>query len=223
MANSKTAGDEGQRLPDGPGPRGPRPELEAAAHPSRGLASRFFRSGHDDDVRDHLREFYEGQAGEWTDWVAGHVDYLAPMTHALQNLTSRGRRLAVEVAAGTGQATSLIGEVATRVLATDAVQAMVREGSSAVGNVFWVVADAGRLPIRDASVDLLVACNAVFSAVETDRVLLPGGELLVVSSFGEMTPIRHSRHTLREQFTGWTMTWAVAGHGDWVLLEKPRL
>jgi len=208
-----------RRVADGPAATSEPPDLAGSAHSSRDAAERFLVAGHDDAAATAvLHRTYADQATIWSEWARSQPDYLAPLQHALRHLSTRG--LVVEVAAGTGQATAALVESNPTVLATDAVAEMVRQGASLVPAAAWVVADAARLPLRDRCVDVLVCCNAVFAIDEARRVLADDGALLVVSSFGDHTPIRHAPQRLLDLMPGWSMTWARAAHGDWAILQR---
>jgi SAM-dependent methyltransferase len=216
--------DRARRLEDGPAATAPPPQLHGAAHASRSLADRFLRSGAGDAAAVvELHRIYADEAETWSAWAESQPDYLAPLRHALTHLPPRPiRRVTLEVAAGTGQATALLAGTADAVLATDAVAEMVRRGAARVPGVTWAVADAARLPVRDGTVDLVVCCNAVFALAEAERVLADDGVLLVVSSFAEMTPIRHAPQGLLDLLPAWTMTWARAAHGEWAMFRRVR-
>jgi ubiquinone/menaquinone biosynthesis C-methylase UbiE len=83
------------------------------------------------------------------------------------------------------------------------------------------LADAGVLPVADASVDALVLINAFLFPSEVDRVLRPGGSLLWVNSSGPQTPI----HLTTDEVVD-ALPFAVAGFesgagaGTWAALQR---
>jgi hypothetical protein len=79
--------------------------------------------------------------------------------------------------------------------------------------------DASRLPVRDASVGVVVCANMLLFPDEVRRVLAPGGALVWVNGLGERTPIHLPAEAVAEALgdgfdvtasrSGWA-TWAVA-------------
>lgn len=99
------------------------------------------------------------------DWLAAH---------------SPGRRLALDIACGNGQASLPLLRHFERVLACDASAAQLAQTPPAAG-LHLLAADARRQPLADASVDLIVVAQALhwfadaaFFA-EVARLLRPGG------------------------------------------------
>lgn len=71
-----------------------------------------------------------------------------------------GRDLAWDCATGNGQAATMLGNVFTRVLATDASAAQIGNAETHP-NVEYRVAKAEKCPLRDACADLVTAAQAV--------------------------------------------------------------
>jgi hypothetical protein len=104
------------------------------------------------------------------------------------------------------------------VLATDLVPAMATQVPAAPG-VHVVVADVRHLPVDSRSVDLIVGLNAVPDLAEFRRVLVAGGSVLWVSSYGEESPLHLDPEVLADAWEGESVvTTARAGHGHWTLL-----
>ncbi|XP_072043126.1 uncharacterized protein [Amphiura filiformis] len=95
--------------------------------------------------------------------------------------------LAVDVACGPGQSTSVLGEHFEFVMGCDISEAQVNEArkANAAANINYCVADAEHIPAADNSVDLVTSSQAAhwfdFPAFckEVDRVLKPSGCLAV--------------------------------------------
>ncbi len=111
----------------------------------------------------------------WAGLVAAAAAALAP-------------RRVLELAAGTGIATAALVRAlpGAQVTATDLNPAMVAHGALRVPAAAWRQADAQRLDVRDASVDLVVCQFGVMffpdrpgAYAEAARVLVPGGSLLL--------------------------------------------
>ncbi|MEK7764941.1 MAG: methyltransferase domain-containing protein, partial [bacterium] len=93
----------------------------------------------------------------------------------------------LELGAGTGLLTRALAKMSAEVVASDLALGMLRFGRERNGLELAVVADAERLPFRDASFDVVVAKNALSYCVHKDRalaearrVLVPGGRLLLI-------------------------------------------
>lgn len=89
---------------------------------------------------------------------------------------------ALDLGAGDGNAASAAARAGARVVACDLNEGAVRAGSARVAGAGWVVADAERLPFRDAAFTQVVSNFAVVYAPDPDaavreavRVLAPGG------------------------------------------------
>ena len=128
------------------------------------------------DWNDH----YSTVAESYRRWRPGYpralFDYLAT--------TAPGRGLAWDCATGNGQAATMLGEVFTRVLATDASAAQIASAEPHP-HVEYRVARAECCPFNDASVDLVTAAQALhwfdIEAFwrEVHRVLRPHGAVAV--------------------------------------------
>lgn len=190
--------------------------LHGERHESRALAARVAEG--DEDAAAALRGVYARQAVEWADWVATQPEYLAPVAAALRNV---GRvRVAFEVGAGSGQASALLAAHADVVVVSDASFEMLERADRAFPEV---VADVRRLPLRDASADLVLGVNAPLDAREVARVVAPDGVVVWASSFGDDTPLYVSPEDLVERLgDGWRGVAGRAGHGDWCVARRMR-
>lgn len=98
----------------------------------------------------------------------------------------RGR--ALDVGCGTGQSTIALAAIAREVVGTDISAEMLREAPRTQG-VFFLVADAHRLPFADASFALLTVSMAFHwldrarFLAEAKRVLGAGGWLVIYNNF----------------------------------------
>lgn len=94
----------------------------------------------------------------------------------------------VDVAGGTGALAGLIAARGARAIVADLSYQMVRVGTGRVtGRVDWLVADAVRLPLPDASVDAVTIAFGLRNLSDTRagleelrRIVRPGGQLAVL-------------------------------------------
>jgi ubiquinone/menaquinone biosynthesis C-methylase UbiE len=125
---------------------------------------------------------------------------------------ARGRRV-LDVACGEGYGADLLATVAAEVTGIDVSAEAVAHARSRYGgraNLRYECADALRLPIADASIDLVVSFETLEHLREHEellagfrRVLRPGGVLLISSpdkrTYSDL-PGFHNEHHLRELY-----------------------
>jgi ubiquinone/menaquinone biosynthesis C-methylase UbiE len=162
-------------------------------------------------VRRPMQRFFERSAAGWDDRTgAGSSDHLASLAAALLHVTPAPER-ALEVGAGTGEGSLLIAREfpQARVRGVDISERMVQAAVAKVGldpegRIAFRVADAASLPYDEESFDLVAHLNMPPFVREIARVLRPGGQVIVASSWGEATPF----------FTpGSVLAWSFAKHG----------
>ena len=84
-----------------------------------------------------------------------------------------------------------------------------------------VLADAGALPLADASVGTIIAVNAFLFPAEYDRVLAPEGAIVWINSLAENTPIHLPVDEAVAALPGsWTAVTAEAGWGLWAVIRR---
>jgi ubiquinone/menaquinone biosynthesis C-methylase UbiE len=135
-------------------------------------------------------QVWDRLAGSY-DRTVGHFDRSYPRVRELLAADLAGRGHVLEVAAGTGQFTFDIAEVAAQVTATDVSAAMVERlaakvAERGVGNVATAVMCAYELAVEDGSLDAIFCANALHvleaperALRELHRALRPGGRLIV--------------------------------------------
>jgi ubiquinone/menaquinone biosynthesis C-methylase UbiE len=146
-------------------------------------------------VRRPMRRFFERAAPGWDQRTgAGSVDHLAPLAAALLHVNPAPER-ALEVGTGTGEGALLLAREfpQARVRGVDLSEEMVRGAKQKVGldpegRIAFRVADAAHLPYEDESFDLITHLNMPPFVAEVERVLRPGGQVVVASSWGSATP-----------------------------------
>ncbi len=174
----------------------------------------------DDAARIEVAGFFDVLAGEWH--TRSSPERLAVVTDALV----RGldpmlghSDVAIELGSGTGFYSSMLAERFGAALAIDIAHEMSVRAPA--GPAHRVLADGGRLPVADASVDAVVLINAFLFPSEIDRVLRPRGTLLWVNSSGPQTPIHLTTDEVIE-----AVPFAVAGvescagAGTWTALQR---
>ena len=125
----------------------------------------------------------------------------------------------VELGAGTGIGTKVITRYRPVDAAIDLSAGMLAEAPA--GLAPWTRGDASRLPLADASVDVLVLLNMLLFPAEVDRVLRAGGALVWVNTVGEATPIHLTAEAVVEALPGnWTADASRAGSGTWSVVRR---
>jgi SAM-dependent methyltransferase len=157
-------------------------ELLGVRHPHNPLVHQILWG--DLSVESELVERYEALHPIWTSWAAKHqARYTLPLATALSGAP---RWSTLELSAGTGQGTGLVGSVASCMVCTEPSRSMAAELKDRTRAM--VVRAGSLLPFVDASFQRVVGLNAVMCASEVRRVLAPGGVAVVCYSFAEQTP-----------------------------------
>jgi SAM-dependent methyltransferase len=166
-------------------------------------------------MAERVRDLFDGIAPEWD-----HRDSMAELGPVLEDAIDRGGEPlgpVLELGAGTGAATRVLARRLGDVVAGDLSGEMLARLDPA--HATRVRLDASRLPVRDASVGVVVCANMLLFPDEVRRVLAPGGALVWVNGLGERTPIHLPAEAVAEALgdgfdvtasrSGWA-TWAVA-------------
>lgn len=186
-------------------------------HPMRKVTRQVaFGGGWDAERAAKVAELFDGLAPEWhTRWSAERLDAL---TDALDR-GGVGGRVCLELGSGTGFATALLAERFPVRVAMDLSFEMLRHAPADAAP--RAQADAAGLPLRDGSVDALVAVNMLLFPAEVARVLRPSGALVWVNSLGDRTPIYlPAADVAAAMGDGWNGVASSAGQGTWCVLRR---
>ena len=157
------------------------------------------------DERSHIQDEFTRAADAFARRTKDRFDSLGVGKFVLL----RPGATVVEVGAGTGNFLSIFDGVAGTQIAVDVTAAMLIRARSDYPHVAPVVADGGRLPLADGSVDL-VACAQMLHHVreplpvikEMRRVAGPDGRVLIVDSVAtesyEQATFRTALETVRD-------------------------
>ena len=182
-------------------------------------------------VRRPMRRFFERAAPGWDQRTgAGSVDHLAPLAAALLHVKPAPER-ALEVGTGTGEGALLLTREFPQasVRGVDLSEEMIRGAKEKVGldpegRIAFRVADAANLPYEDESFDLITHLNMPPFIAEVERVLRPGGQVIVASSWGSATPFYTPKAVLDWAFAKRAIEPAAtgeAGVGTYWVGRKP--
>ena len=150
-------------------------------------------------------EIYKTEGDKYEALIA-HEDYQSNILHVLREITPLDNQIVYDLGAGTGRLACLLAPYVAYVRAFDISEEMLRvcrKKFIASGSTNWQVdvADHRRLPAEDHSADLVVSGWSVsYLAVwdsegtwriqlekwltEMERVLRPGGTIVLFESFG---------------------------------------
>jgi ubiquinone/menaquinone biosynthesis C-methylase UbiE len=151
--------------------------------------------------------FFDRLADGWDERVRPDApEHLAALAAAVARLETPPAR-ALDVGTGTGAGALWLAREfpAARVTGVDISEAMIERARAKLpedlaGRVDFLVADAERLPFADGSFDLVAQISVPVFFDEVARLLVPGGDVVVVSSLGLKTPFHTPKRTLRNGF-----------------------
>lgn len=176
--------------------------------------------------------FFDRAASGWDERTgAGSLEHLAPLAAGVLDVEPRPESI-LDVGCGTGAATLFLAREypTARIRGVDISPAMINRAGAKIGldpeaRVAFREGDCSRLPWPDQSFDLLTAVNMPLFFAEIDRVLRPGGSVIVVATLGEETPFSTPRRTIERKFARLGMKRAgggSAGKGTWFTATKPE-
>jgi SAM-dependent methyltransferase len=203
-----------------PPPDDDAPSGLSADHPMRTVtrAVAFDPDGWTDATRRQVADLFDSLADEWSSRdVPGRE---APLLDALDRGLDRapapagGRRTCLDIGAGTGLYSRILGPRFATLVSIDLSLEMLRNAPAAPAA--RVQADASRLPVPDGSVDVLVLANAFLFPTEVERALAPTGVVVWVNCRGTDTPIHLLAEEVDSALPGaWSGVSSTAGWGTW--------
>lgn len=126
---------------------------------------------------------------------AGHYQPLREACVAL--LSPLGAQALLDVGCGEGYYTSALGgaltAAAAEVIGLDIAKPAIRMAAKRFRDITWLVGSAALLPLADASLDIVCSLFSQLQIAEMQRVLKPGGYVLMV------TPAADHLWSVREQ------------------------
>jgi ubiquinone/menaquinone biosynthesis C-methylase UbiE len=158
-------------------------------------------------LRGPVRRYFSELAIGWDDRTgAGGVQHLEPLAAAVLHVSPAPERI-LDVGCGTGAGTLFLAREfpQARVRGVDLSEEMIHAAVAKVGldpegRVAFKVGDASALPYADDSFDLVAMLNMPPFFAELARVLRPGGQVIVASSWGPETPFYTRPSLLRWKF-----------------------
>ena len=172
-------------------------------------------------IRGPVQRFWNRMAGSWD------ANESPGRTQALQAALGEVGQPAriLEIGCGTGSGAAILKAQfpQAEITGVDLSPEMVRIATAKVPGVTFEPADASRLPFADASFDLIAQNNVPVYFAEINRVLAPGGRVLITSTFGPATPYYtpHKVLTKRFQKLGFKdLRSEQSPPGDWFLATK---
>jgi malonyl-CoA O-methyltransferase len=172
-------------------------------------------------IREPVTRFWNRMAGGWD--ANESPNRTQSLLAAVDHVGEPKRILEIGTGTGSGAAVLKARFPAADITGVDLSPEMVRIATAKVEGVKFEPADASRLPFPDASFDLVAQNNVPVYFGEIDRVLAPGGRVLITSTFGPATPYYTPHRVLSRRlgklgFTG--MRSEQSPPGDWFLAAK---
>ncbi|HTU14533.1 MAG TPA: methyltransferase domain-containing protein [Solirubrobacterales bacterium] len=154
-----------------------------------------------------VMRFFDAAAKGWdSNTRAGQPEHLAPLAAAVLKVTGTPERV-LDIGCGTGAATLFLSREfpQARVRGVDLSPRMIAEANAKIGldpeaRVAFREGDASSLPYPDQNFDLVAQTNMPIFFAEIDRVLRPGGTVIIASSLGQSTPFSTPDGVTRRKF-----------------------
>jgi ubiquinone/menaquinone biosynthesis C-methylase UbiE len=184
-------------------------------------------------LRGSTRRYFSDRAAGWDERVgAGGPEHLASLAAAALHISPAPERI-LDVGCGTGEGSLFLAREfpQARVRGLDISEEMIsvaraKVGLDPEGRIAFKVGDASSLPYPDDSFDLVAQLNMPPFFAELARVLRPGGQVIVASSWGEETPFHTPLRLVRWKFLQHGVEPVEAGgvgQGDFYVGRKESL
>jgi SAM-dependent methyltransferase len=172
-------------------------------------------------IRGPVTSFWNRMAGGWD--ANESPNRTQSLLAAVDHVGDPKRILEIGTGTGSGAAVLKARFPTADITGVDLSPEMVRIATAKVEGVTFGPADASRLPFPDSSFDLVAQNNVPVYFGEINRVLAPGGRVLITSTFGPATPYYAPQRVLQRRFgkLGFTgMRSEQSPPGDWFLAVK---
>ncbi len=158
-------------------------------------------------ISGRVMRFFDSRAKTWdTDTDAGSVGHLAPLAAGVLHAGKEPERV-LDIGCGTGVATFFLAREypRARIRGVNLSPKMIDQANSRIGldpeaRVAFRVGDARKLPFPDGNFDLVTQTNMPVFFAQIDRVLRPGGTVVIASSSGQNTPFTTPDDLLAKKF-----------------------
>ncbi|MBI4345971.1 MAG: class I SAM-dependent methyltransferase [Elusimicrobia bacterium] len=143
------------------------------------------------------------------DFVRGAIlrHYATSADVVRRSVRLRAADVVLDLGGGTGGVGALIRGAVRRAIVVEPDAALVRRGSERSEHIQFVRADGTRLPIRAASIDVMLIIEVLHHVEDADavlresaRVLRPGGRILIEEA-EFVGPLGHVRRWLEERIS----------------------
>lgn len=151
--------------------------------------------------------FFDAAAKGWdSNTHAGQPEHLAPLAAAVLKVPQTPERI-LDVGCGTGAATLFLAREypQARIRGVDLSSRMIAEANAKIGldpeaRIAFREGDASDLPYPEDHFDLVSQTNMPIFFKEIDRVIRPGGTVIIASSMGQNTPFSTPDQVTRRKF-----------------------
>ncbi|MFE6156931.1 class I SAM-dependent methyltransferase [Streptomyces sp. NPDC057889] len=164
-----------------------------------------------------IAEQFDELAADWdTNRATGRDE---PVRDALARGGLLPQGPCLELGSGTGLFTPVLTAAFPEVISIDLSMGMLQQAQGRSPQ--RVQADAGALPLPDASVTVVAAIDILLFSAETARVLAPDGVLLWINQLGSDGPLYLPASDVAAALPGtWQATESEAGWGSWAVLRR---
>lgn len=177
-----------------------------------------------------VMSFFDRASPGWDNRTgAGSVEHLAPLASGVLKVKPPPERI-LDIGCGTGATTFFLAREfpRARVRGVDLSSGMIDQANARIGldpeaRIAFRIGDASKLPYPDENYDLVAQTNMPVFFAEINRVLRPGGHVVIASSSGQNTPFSTPDDLLRRKFAklGFTaIETGTVGKGTWFAAKK---